>query len=320
MHPFDILVLGDINVDLILGPQARPIFGQVETLVADAELTVGGSGAIFAMGAARLGLRVGQCGVVGDDSFGRFLLASLHSRGVDTRGVVILPSAKTGVSVHLNADGDRAILTHLGTIDTLSVEMIAPDLLAQTRHLHITSYFLQHNLRAGLPDLLRRLRATGTTVSLDTNWDPSESWDHGLTALLALVDVFLPNAQEALAISGQPTVEQALATLAATIPTVVVKQGAAGASCRRGDQVVHDPGFALPSVIDTTGAGDSFNAGFLYGLLHGWNLDAALALACASGAASTQAVGGTAAQPTLAQAKELIRHRNEAASTAAMLQ
>ncbi len=320
MHSFDILVLGDINVDLILGPQARPVFGQVETLVDDAELTVGGSGAIFAMGAAKLGLCVAQCGVVGDDSFGRFLLASLHSRGVETRGVVIDPSAKTGLSVHLRADSDRAILTYLGTIDSLSAERIAEDLPAQARHLHISSYFLQHKLRAGLPHLLRRARAAGTTVSLDTNWDPSERWDHGLPEVLALVDVFLPNEQEALAITGCADIESALEALAATVPTVVVKQGAAGASCRQGARRYYDPGFAMPTVVDTTGAGDSFNAGFLYGVLHNWEIPGALALACACGAASTQAVGGTAAQPDLAQAKGLIRRRDEADATAAMLQ
>lgn len=305
---FDILTIGEINVDLILGHDARPIFGQFEKVVDDATLTVGGSGTIFAMGAAQLGLRVAYCGVAGDDTFGRFMLDHLHQRNIDTRGVIIDPTLKTGLSVILNVPNDRAILTHLGAIDALRAEQVSPSLLAQSRHIHITSFFLQHNLRPGLAALLAHARARGTTVSIDTNWDPNERWDDGLTEVLAQTDLFLPNEQESRAITRTNTLDEALASLAATIPTVAIKNGAEGAVCRRGQEMVRDPGFAV-EVVDTTGAGDSFNGGFLYGWLHGWQLADALALGCACGALSTQAAGGTAAQPTLAQASALVRHR-----------
>ncbi|MCC6454950.1 MAG: carbohydrate kinase family protein [Caldilineaceae bacterium] len=305
---FDILTLGEINVDLILGHDARPIFGQFEKVVDDATLTVGGSGTIFAMGAARLGLRVAYCGVVGEDTFGRFMLDHLHQRQIDTRGVIIDPTLKTGLSVILNVPNDRAILTHLGAIDALRADQVDAKLLAQCRHIHITSYFLQHNLRPGLAALLAQTRAGGATVSLDTNWDPSERWDDGLHEVLAQTDLFLPNEQEARAITRTSTLDAALSTLASTIPTVAIKNGAAGAICRQGNQIILDPGFPMP-VVDTTGAGDSFNGGFLYGWLHRWQLADALALGCACGALSTQAAGGTAAQPTLAEAQALIEQR-----------
>jgi sugar/nucleoside kinase (ribokinase family) len=305
---FDILTIGEINVDLILGSDARPIFGQFEKVVDDTTLTVGGSGTIFAMGAARLGLRVAYCGVVGDDTFGRFMLDHLHQRRIDTRGVIIDPTLKTGLSVILNVPNDRAILTHLGAIDALRAGQVDRRLLAQCRHIHITSYFLQHNLRPGLAALLAQARAGGATVSLDTNWDPSERWDDGLHEVLAQTDLFLPNEQEARAITGTTTLATALSTLASTIPTVAIKNGARGAVCRQGNQVVLDPGFPMP-VVDTTGAGDSFNGGFLYGWLHHWQLADALALGCACGALSTQAAGGTAAQPTLTEAQMLIQQR-----------
>lgn len=313
-RPFDILTIGEINVDLILGHDARPSFGQVERVVDDATLTVGGSGTIFAMAAAQLGLRVAYCGVVGDDHFGRFMLDHLHTRQIDTSGVIIDPAAKTGLSVILSVPGDRAILTHLGTIDTLRAEMVNTSLLAQCRHIHVTSYFLQHHLRPGLPALLAQARAGGVTVSLDTNWDPAEQWDDGLAAVLAQTDVFLPNDQEARAIvrthlGKDVTVEDALAHLAAIIPTVAIKCGAAGAICRRGDETYHAPGFPM-TVVDTTGAGDTFNSGFLYGWLRDWMLADALAFGCACGALSTQAAGGVAAQPTLAQAEQLFQTRS----------
>jgi sugar/nucleoside kinase (ribokinase family) len=305
---FDILTIGEINVDLILGHDARPIFGQVERVVDDATLTVGGSGTIFAMGAAQLGLRLAYCGIVGDDTFGRFMLDHLHQRKIDTRGVIVDPTLKTGLSVILNVPGDRAILTHLGAIDALAAEQVDAALLALCRHIHVTSFFLQHRLRPGLAALLAQARAVGATVSLDTNWDPSERWDDGLAEVLAHTDLFLPNEQEACAITRTATVEDALAALAATIPVVAIKLGAEGAICRRGDQTLRDPGFAA-TVVDTTGAGDSFNGGFLYGWLHGWELAGALALGCACGALSTQAAGGVAAQATLAQAQSLIKNR-----------
>jgi sugar/nucleoside kinase (ribokinase family) len=313
-RPFDVLTIGEINVDLIMGHDARPTFGQVERVVDDATLTVGGSGTIFAMGAAQLGLRVAYCGVVGDDPFGHFMLDHLHARQIDTRGVITEPALKTGLSVILNVPGDRAILTHLGAIDALAAEMVDALLLAQCRHVHVTSYFLQHHLRPGLPALLQAARAGGATVSIDTNWDPTEAWDDGLASVLAQSDVFLPNEQEARAITRAQTgkdvtVEEALEHLAATIPTVAIKCGAEGAICRRGNECVRDRGFPA-SVVDTTGAGDSFNGGFLYGWLHGWELADALALGCACGAHSTQAAGGIAAQPTLSQAKQLMQARN----------
>jgi sugar/nucleoside kinase (ribokinase family) len=309
---FDILTLGEINVDLILGHDAAPTFGQFEKVVDDATLTVGGSGTIFAMGAAQLGLRTAYCGVVGDDTFGRFMLDHLRRRQIDTRGVIIDPTLKTGLSVILNVPGDRAILTHLGAIDQLRADLVAPELLAQSRHIHVTSYFLQHNLRPGLAALLAQARAGGATVSIDTNWDPNERWDDGLHEVLAQTDLFLPNEQEARAITRSSTLEEALAILATTIPTVAIKNGAEGAICRRGDEIVRDPGFPM-QVIDTTGAGDSFNGGFLYGWLHNWELADALALGCACGSLSTQAAGGTAAQATLAQAQALVQQRKSLA-------
>jgi sugar/nucleoside kinase (ribokinase family) len=308
MHDYDILVIGEVNVDLILGPDAVPDFGQAEKIIGDATLTVGGSGTIFACGAARLGLRVGYCGVVGDDFFGRFMLDSLHARGVDTRGVLVDSALKTGLSVILNTSGDRAILTHLGAIDALEAGQVDRDLLRRARHVHVTSYFLQHALRPGLAPLLAEAQSYGATVSIDTNWDPTETWDHGLAQILAQTDVFLPNEQEALAIAAAPNLTVALDRLAAGIPVVAVKRGADGAICRRGDDTAGDSGFPM-RVVDTTGAGDSFNAGFLYGYLHRWELAGALALGCACGALSTQAAGGTPAQPTLPEAQALIQRR-----------
>jgi len=308
MPDFDVLVLGEINVDLVLTGDARPVFGQFEKVVEDASVTLGGSGVIFACGAARLGLRTAYCGVVGDDLFGRFMLDGLRQRDIDTGGVHIRPDIKTGLTVILHSEGDRGLLTHLGAISALSAGMVDRALLARTRHVHVSTYFLQLALQPGLPGLLAEARRAGATVSIDTNWDPTERWNHGLADALAQTDVFLPNEQEALAVARRPTLNEALDALGATISTVAVKRGADGAVCRQGQHTVADAGF-VADVVDATGAGDSFDAGFIYGYTQGWNLEDTLALACACGTLSTRAAGGTQAQATLEEAQQLIRKR-----------
>jgi sugar/nucleoside kinase (ribokinase family) len=305
-----VLVIGEINADLVLTGDVTPAFGQAEKVIDDATLTMGSSGVIFACGAARLGLSVVYAGLVGDDLFGRFMVENLRARGVATDGVIVDPSQKTGLSVILSRGNDRAILTHLGSMSDLHADQVDRTLLKHVRHIHITSYFLQHALRPGLPDLLSAARTQGVAISFDTNWDPNERWDDGLADLLPLVDVFLPNEQEARAIARCADLDDAIETLGQVVPTLVVKQGEDGASCRQAGTTIYDPGFSVP-VVDTTGAGDSFNGGFLYGYLHGWPPHRSLALACACGALSTRSAGGTNAQATLAEAESLIQERDK---------
>jgi sugar/nucleoside kinase (ribokinase family) len=299
--PFDLIVVGELNVDLILTGDVTPTFGQAEKLVADATLALGSSSAIFACGAARLGLRVAFVGKVGADEFGRFVQTALAARGIDTRAVVVDATVKTGLSVILSRGNDRAILTHPGSIAALRYAEIDLSLLPQARHLHLGSYFLLDALRPDIPRLFDAAHAAGLTVSLDTNYDPTEKWNDGLADTLARTDVFLPNDTELQAIAGLTEVAPALTKLAGQVPLVAVKLGAAGAIAQRGAESV--TAAALPvTVIDSTGAGDSFDAGFVYGYLSGWELSQSLRLGCVCGALSTRAAGGAGAQPTLAEA------------------
>ena len=301
MPDFDLLVLGDANPDLVLRGDVDPDFGQAEKLVDDASLVIGGSGAIAACGAARLGLRVAFAGVVGDDVFGRFMLEALGERGVDTRGCLVDPHRPTGLSVILSRRDDRAILTSVGTIADLRGEIVDLDLLRSTRHVHVSSYFLQRGLQADLPGLFREAHGAGATTSVDPNWDPEQEWDGGLLSLLSQTDCFLPNSAEARAITGIDDVDVAAEALAERGATVAVKFGQGGGLAIAGDEVVRSE--AIPSaVVDSTGAGDGFDAGFLAARLAGWPLGRCLQLAVACGSLSTRAAGGTAAQPTMQEA------------------
>ncbi len=301
----DLVVIGDCNPDvLVLGDDVTPAFGQQEKLVASIGMAIGGAAAITAVAAARLGLRVALVAAIGDDPAGDFMLGQLAAVGVDTSAVVVRAGLPTGMTVALSHGNDRAILTATGSMSTLTARDVPADLLTRARHLHVSSYFLlERSLGPGLEDLFRAAHANGTTTSLDTNWDPAQRWGGDrLRAALAHTDVLLPNEAEAIHISGERTVGAAAALLTGTGPRLVVKLGARGALCADGrrSQRIELPATLDQAVVDTTGAGDCFNAGLIAGLLRGMELPAAAALGCAVGTASTRAAGGTGARIELA--------------------
>ncbi|MFF7335352.1 PfkB family carbohydrate kinase [Streptomyces sp. NPDC008150] len=304
-YAFDLLVVGDVNPDVVIGPLDAPLaFGQREQLVPAGLLTLGGSAAIMACGAARLGLTVALAGRVGDDEAGRFVRAALEERGVDTGALRVDTKLATPLTTVLTrSDGDRAILTVPGTLAATGPEDVPPRLLAASRHVHAASYFLLPELAAALPELFATARAHGATTSLDTNDDPAGRWAPGaLGAVLAVTDVLLPNAREAVALAAAggahaDSPEQAAAALAARGPCVVVKDGGDGCLAHDGTHVLRAA--ALPArPVDTVGAGDSFDAGFVAGRLGGLSTAQCLRLASACGSLSTRAHGGTGAQPT----------------------
>lgn len=309
MPEFDLLVVGDLNPDLVLtDADVVPEFGQKEKLVADAALEMGGSAAICAVQAAKLGLRTAFVGKVGDDGFGHLMREELRKNGVDTSLMIVDPRLKTGLTVNLNTGDDRAMLTYLGSINALQPQDLPVSHLPRTRHVHVGSYFLQKSLRPGLAPFFQQARAQGVSTSLDTGWDSEEQWNGPLTAALAHTDVFLPNENEICAIGRVSDPAAALARLALQIPVIALKQGAAGATAQRGTEVAH---CSPPSVetVDAIGAGDSFDAGFLYGFLHGWSLAECVRLGCYCGAWSTRRSGGIAGQPTRAELQEWFSFR-----------
>ncbi|WP_410657166.1 carbohydrate kinase family protein [Amycolatopsis sp. lyj-112] len=296
MHRFDLLVVGDANPDVIMGPLRTDLeFGQREQLADSGVLTLGGSGAITAAGAARLGLKVAMAGRVGDDAAGRFVREALEERGVDTGALRIDPALPTPLTTVLTRDGDRAIITSPGTLAAITADDVPPELLAVSRHVHSSSYFLLPKLAPALPALLRTARGHGATTSVDTNDDPAGAWEVG--NLLGETDFLLPNAAEASRLTGADDAREGARQLAAGGPAVVVKDGADGAFAHRDGQVVTAAGLRSEAV-DTVGAGDSFNAGFLAGVLAGLPLETALRCGIVCGGFSVRARGGTDGQAT----------------------
>ncbi|HTV13728.1 MAG TPA: carbohydrate kinase family protein [Acidobacteriaceae bacterium] len=291
---FDVTIAGEINLDLILYglPAAMPV--ERELLASDFQATLGSSSAIVAHNLAILGARVGFVTLVGRDPLGRIALQRLEDSGVDLSQSAFRDHRSTGITVLLHHGADRHILTYPGTMSDMTVDDLNFDYLRSSRHFHLSSFFLQTSLAPGLPNLFRRLKDAGLTLSLDTNDDPSGEWSGVLDELLDLIDLLLPNEGELLRIARRETLDDALAALAGRVPWIAVKCGAQGAVVQKGRER-----FAAPPVmvtpVDTIGAGDSFNAGFLFAWLQGLPPEACARAGNITGALSTQAPGGTEA-------------------------
>ncbi len=306
--PKRVLVVGEINIDLICqGYHAFPSPGR-EVLVDDFRMVLGSASAICAMGLARLGTPVAFFGKVGDDPAGHFCLDAMRARGIDLDAVVVDPGLKTGVTVAITSTVDRALVSFLGSIASMSERDVPRALFSRADHVHVSSFYLQEALRPGVEKLFRDARAAGLTTSLDPGFDPSERWDPDLIDTLRSVDVFFPNEVELRGLSGSDDPEEAVRRLqkGSTRVQVVAKLGARGAmAIDGGGRPVHVPAPRV-EVTDTTGAGDSFDAGFLHAWLGGAELNDCLELGVACGALSTRGLGGTATQPELAEARALM--------------
>jgi sugar/nucleoside kinase (ribokinase family) len=303
-----VLVAGDANLDLVLRGDVVPRFGQAEQLLESADLVLGSSAGICAAGLARLGVETALVARVGADVFGARTRELLADAGVDTASVAVVDEP-TGVSVILSAPHDRAILTLTGALAGLTADEVLTA-AEGAAHVHIASFFLVPGLARELPGVLARVRERGATTSLDTNWDPAERWE-GVAECLPHLDVLLPNAQEAIALAralGEDATDAVVAAraLARRGPTVVVKDGADGGFAASPDgSIVRAPGLTV-DVVDTTGAGDSFDAGFLAAWLEGLPLADAVRRAAVAGSLSTRGAGGTGGQATRAEVEAAV--------------
>lgn len=196
-------------------------------------LTLGSSTAIFAANSAALGVRTGFAGMIGRDMFGELVKRSLREKGVDTRFVIESDACATGATIVMNYGEDRANLTYQGAMDRMRFADIDKDLFTLTRHIHLSSIFMQSGLMQDLGELLRHARSQGVTVSLDTQWDPAETWNFDYRTLLPLVDVFLPNEKELMGLTRRATVDEAIREVAPCLGNAaVVKCGSRGIAPR----------------------------------------------------------------------------------------
>jgi sugar/nucleoside kinase (ribokinase family) len=295
MPRFDVTIAGELNLDLILYGLPDELPPERELLADRMMLTLGSSSAIVAHNLSALGSRVGFQSLLGDDSLGQIALDRLREGGVDVSRVRrVHGSTTTGLTVILQRPGSRNILTYAGTIAEFSIQDIDFDSLLDSRHFHMSSLYLHRALLPDMPELFRRVKEAGLSLSLDTNDDPQDHWEGGLKELLKYVDVFLPNAREATRITGTTDTEAAVKRLAEMVPLVVAKLGTKGALAQRGAERFASPALQI-TAVDPVGAGDSFDAGFLHEYLRGSDLTTCLASGNRAGALSVTRPGGTEA-------------------------
>ena len=296
-YKYDIIALGELNVDLILNQIGGfPEIGK-EKFAGRMDMTLGSSTAIFASNASALGMKVAFAGMTGADILGNLVRSSLVKGGVSVEYLIENKDVSTGITVCLSYSEDRANLTYQGAMDVMTFDDLDKGLFKNTSHIHISSVFMQSALMADLDKILSEARANGVTVSMDTQWDPSENWDFDYKSLLPEVDIFMPNEEEIKNITRKGSLDEAVAEIIPHLKNaLVVKCGSRGSMLvtREGDKNFM-PAFLNKNVVDTIGAGDSFNAGFIMGYVKGCSLVECQRLGSAAGAVSTTAAGGTGA-------------------------
>jgi len=284
-------VIGDLNVDIVVtGAPQLPILGH-EIPCEDIRTVMGGAASIFACRLGQLGAGVDIFGKVGSDPNGRIVLDTLKSSNVGTEKVRVLDNMKTGITISLTYPENKALITYTRGIDTLTGSDINPGLFHGYDHLHISSIYILRKLLVSLHAIFAEAKRRGLSTSLDTNADPLNKYEF-IEDILDYVDIFLPNDKEAKDITGLGNVRSALERLSTKVPAVVIKCGEQGAIGKHSNRIIQVEPIRIKP-IDTTGAGDSFDAGFIYQFVHKKEkFEASIEFANALGALSCLYIGG----------------------------
>ena len=308
---FDVMCVGILVADLFVPPLPRlPIPGELQ-LVDDMLLAAGGCAANAAMDLAKLGVRTAVCGKVGNDFFAGFVRDELQSKGLDVAGIRASATAPTARTVILPVTGDdRRYIHAVGANAELRVEDINLDQLAQARVLFVGGYLLFPGMQpAALAQVFQFARERGIQTVLDVAGPKAEQGLEPLAPVLPFTDVFLPNQDEAAAMTGEADPwRQAEIFAGLGARTTVITLGAEGVVVRTPSQSLAAPALPL-EFVDGSGAGDAFAAGYIVGLLEGWDLERTLAFATAIGGSACTRLGTTAGVFTRPEAFEyLSRH------------
>jgi sugar/nucleoside kinase (ribokinase family) len=309
LKTFDAVVIGDANIDLaVVGANEVPQPGQ-EVFVENVIMHVGGGAAVFSLALAKLGLHVAFNGILGDDIYGRYVREHFSRYGIDTRLIQTSKNHNTGVSIAFNPDTDRSFITYAGTNMELQMDQLNLEEIAQGRHVHVTGYKGRSNHEQFVA-MARSLKEKGVTLSCDVGWDDSGEWYKGVFELMRYFDVFLMNETEALHYTGLENIEDSLRYMSQYCSQVAVKLGAKGAAAMKDGVLTRRAAYPVEAV-DTTGAGDCFNAGYLFGFLSGMDVETSLQYGNACGALSVNAYGGSTGSPDAQRMQAFIREREE---------
>jgi sugar/nucleoside kinase (ribokinase family) len=308
----DVICLGILVADVVGKPVDKwPERGKLD-LIDRMELHAGGCAANTGGALAKIGIDVGVIGKVGNDGFGDFIVNALGCYGVECSGIVRdSESATSATMVMVHGDGERSFIHYLGANATLSETDVDLGMVKRSRILHVAGSFLMPGID-GEPTarILKDAHAAGVTTALDTAWDSRGKWMSLLHPCLEHVDYFLPSMEEARVLTGKDQPEEvAQVLLDAGVETVGLKMGEQGCYIRNSRVEITIPPFAI-NAIDANGAGDAFVAGFLTGLVKGWDLEKTGRFANAVGACCVMALGATTGIRSLEETLEFIESRS----------
>ena len=303
LKPYDVLVPGHYFCDVVFtGLPAFPAPG-TEIYCDDVNVVPGGVlNTVVAF--KRLGVKVGWLGALGEDFFSRFIQEWAEQEGLDLSLVTQQARPLRRLTVSLSLSNDRAFVTYADTPPGV-IELTRQHLAdTRCRHLHFSGLVVDERM----PALLRECRACGIEVSMDCQHREQTLAQPLVREIISLLDLFLPNAVEAQRLTGTNSSDEAAALLAEFVPLLVIKEGAQGARCWWQGRCYHAP--ALPGdPVDTTGAGDVFNAAFIAAHLDGADPEVCLRQGTVAGSLSTQGIGGCSNAPDcVALQAALARH------------
>jgi sugar/nucleoside kinase (ribokinase family) len=307
----DVLCVGQLAADILVRPVDRVDYGVDTKRVEGIDIKNGGDCLNVALGLAKLGSSVGFAGLVGEDQLGAYLRRVIEDAGIDARGLASTGEARTcSCLVLINSLGERTFFYYGGANDLFTGATVAPSLLEEAAIVHVGgTYLLPRFDGQGAAGLFAAARARGKLTSMDVTWDTTGRWLSVIEPCLPHLSFFMPSIREAERIAGTndpPKIADFLQSKG--VHTVVVKLGEQGCYVKPSGAA----GFLVPAfpteVVDTTGAGDSFVAGFLTGILRKWELKRCAAFACAVAALNIRKVGATAGIPTFDEARDFMEH------------
>ena len=299
-RPLDVMVVGDLFAELVMsGFSSWPGRAGEELFAERFCRESGGGAAITACGLAKLGGKVGVVGVVGETD-GQWLIDRLETRGVNTSAIQRSSREPTAVTVSISSATDRTFLTYMGAnreLPAMLREVASRGVFAKVRHVHLA--FAPEPAEAG--NIFKELIAQGCTLSVDIGWHPEWLSDRHSREALRSVNIFFPNEREAALMTGETEPRRILQAFKKMgLRTVALKLGQAGAGLLCDGTITFCEPITVHSV-DTTGAGDCFDAGFLYAWLRGDEPQNCLKAGTICGALSTRCLGGIAGFPTVAE-------------------
>ena len=294
---FDVVCVGNMCADILLKPVNEfPEKGKLE-LIDMVRLQIGGCASNSAIDLARIGINTALIAKVGADGFGSFLKEFLELEHVDISGLKIDKTAGTSTSVvAISDDGERSILHCMGVYSNFSLKDIDLDIVKNTKVLFIAGIFLMPMFDGyGAEELLKMAKSAGVICCMDTAWDSTGQWMRKIEGSLKYLDWFMPSLDEAVKLAQEESLEGITDFFAAKgVKNSIIKLGAQGCYVRP----QRENGFFISAyenikVVDTSGAGDSFCAGFITGLVKGWDLKTCAEFANAVGAHCVMKMGTT---------------------------